>query len=400
MANDKVIVGVCGGIAAYKAVELVRLLTKRGVDVHVAMTRGATQFVTPLTFATLSKNAVQESVWELGAHSEIAHVRLGHEARLIVIAPATATTLARLAAGMADDALTAICLSSKCPVLIAPAMETNMWLAPQTQQNVAALVKTGRYQVVGPESGELASGAEGPGRMSEPELIAWHCERLLTPQDFAGINMIVSAGPTRETIDPVRFISNRSSGKMGFAIAGRAALRGANVTLVHGPVALPAPSGVHAVAVTSAAEMLDSLRALIGRCDVLIMAAAVADYAVAKQATKKLKKKDLGPKPALALVQNPDVIGTLSKVKKKHALLVGFAAETHDVEANARKKLSDKDLDLIVANDISRPGVGMDADDNRVTIYDKSGVVLNTDRGPKTAIADALLFAVLPRIRV
>ncbi|MCC6811016.1 MAG: bifunctional phosphopantothenoylcysteine decarboxylase/phosphopantothenate--cysteine ligase CoaBC [Deltaproteobacteria bacterium] len=398
MEHATVIVGVSGGIAAYKAVELVRLLGKLGVDVHVAMTRGATQFVTPLTFSALTKHPVEESVWHLSERGEIGHVVLGHQAKLIVIAPATATTIARLAMGLADDALTALVLASTCPVLLAPAMETNMWTAPATQKNVATLVKTGRYTVIGPESGALASGAQGMGRMSEPDLIAWHAEKALTPQDFAGVHMIVTAGPTREPLDPVRFISNRSSGKMGFAIAERAAMRGAQVTLVHGPVALDPPRGVHAVAVTSAVEMLDSLQALMKRCQVLVMAAAVADYAAQKVAKKKLKKQDLGKKPAIALTQNPDVIATIAKAKKKSTLLVGFAAETNDVEANALKKLRAKGLDLIVANDISAPGVGMDSDDNKVTIYDRRGVVLETERSPKTEIAEALLKTILDRL--
>ncbi len=394
MVSGKVIVGVCGGIAAYKAVELVRQLMKRGADVHVAMTRGASEFVTPLTFASLSRHPVENNVWDLSASGEISHVTLGHAASLIVIAPGTANTIARLAAGMADDALTAMVLSSTCPVLLAPAMESNMWLAPQTKRNIKTLVDTGRYTIVGPDSGDLASGATGVGRMSEPAQIAWHAERLLTPQDLNGKTIVVTAGPTREALDPVRYISNRSSGKMGFAIAERAAFRGAKVTLVHGPVSLKTPHGVSALPVTSAEEMLASLRAL--KCDVLIMAAAVADYRAAKPAKKKLKKKDLGSKPSIALSENPDVIATIAKTKRK-TLLVGFAAETNDVEENARKKLTKKGLDLIVANDVSAAGIGMDADDNRITVYDETGVVLQTEVETKAAIADRLLTLIAAR---
>jgi phosphopantothenoylcysteine decarboxylase/phosphopantothenate--cysteine ligase len=394
MLTGKVIVGVSGGIAAYKAVELVRLLMKRGADVHVAMTRGASEFVTPLTFAALSRHPVENNVWDLSEVGQISHVTLGHAASLIVIAPGTANTIARLAAGMADDALTALVLSSTCPVLLAPAMESNMWRAPQTQRNLKTLVETGRYTIVGPESGDLASGATGVGRMSEPAQIAWHAERLLTPQDLKGKSIVVTAGPTREALDPVRYISNRSSGKMGFAIAERAAFRGAKVTLVHGPVSLDVPHGVQALPITSAEDMLASLRVL--KCDVLIMAAAVADYRAAKPAKKKLKKKDLGSNPSLALTENPDVIASIAKLKRK-TLLVGFAAETHDVEENARKKLAKKGLDLIVANDVSAAGIGMDSDDNRITVYDETGVVLQTEVETKAAIAEQLLTLIASR---
>ncbi len=379
----EIVVGVSGGIAAYKAAELVRALRKAGHGVTVAMTEAAEQFIKPLTLSALSGRPVVDDVWRMSDQGKIEHVELGKRASLIVIAPATADLIARLHAGRANDALTALVLSSRCPVLLAPAMESDMWTADATQRNVAWLAKTKRFHFIGPESGALASGHSGVGRMSEPAAIAAACESFLVAQDLGGLRFVVSAGPTREPLDPVRFLTNRSSGKMGFAIAERAAARGAKVTLVAGPVALKTPPRVDRLDVETAAQMLAALEKALPKADALIMAAAVADYTPEKPATAKLKKAKLGSHPKIALKETPDLLMSLAKHKKKK-LFVGFAAETNNVADNARQKLARKGLDLIVANDVSKPGIGFDSDENAATIYDKKGEVEVLARADKT----------------
>ncbi len=397
LRQKSVLVGVTGGIAAYKACDLVRRLVKEGARVRVVLTEGGARFVAPLTWATLSGAPVIEDVWQLAAGGEVGHVHVGNRADLIVIAPATANTLARLASGMSDDALATLVLSSRCPVLIAPAMETDMWQQAATRANVATLAARGRFHFIGPEVGALASGKEGEGRMSEPEAIFHRASALLAPQLLAGRKLVVSAGPTREALDPIRYLSNRSSGKMGYAIAEVSALWGAETHLVHGPVALPVPHGVHAHAIESARDMLRALERIVPKSDALIMAAAVADYAPRTRADRKLKKRALGKRPVLALRENPDVVATLARAKGK-TLFVGFAAETEELAENALLKLEKKGLDLIVANDVSQPGIGMDADENRIDLYDARGLVSSSERRPKHEIAELILTELHARL--
>jgi phosphopantothenoylcysteine decarboxylase / phosphopantothenate---cysteine ligase len=398
LQHKLIIVGVSGGISAYKTPDLVRRLAKAGATVRVVLTESAKRFVTPLTMTTVSGHKAIEDVWELSKDGDVGHVHIGNDASLIVIAPATAHTIARLAAGFGDDALCTLVLSSHCPVLLAPAMETEMWEQKTTQRNVAFLRETGRFFFIGPDAGALASGKEGLGRMTEPDEIYHTAASMLSPHPLAGKTVVVTAGPTREALDPIRYLSNRSSGKMGYAIAELAARQGARTHLVHGPVSLKTPHGVLPHPVQSANEMLETMRDIVPKADVLIMAAAVADYAPKKRAQKKLKKKDLGASPRIDLAENPDIVATLAK-KKGKTLFIGFAAETNDVEQNALGKLAKKGLDLIVANDVSEPGVGMDEDENRVSIYDARGLVLSTEKRPKTEIAEMILAEARARLK-
>lgn len=384
-----IVVGVSGGIAAYKSAELVRELKQQHHQVVVAMTEAATRFITPLTLGALSGQACLTNLWDMSNAGGVRHVEIGHQAEAIVIAPATADLIAKLAAGLADDVICGLVLSSTCPVLLAPAMETNMWNAATTQRNLATLIQSGRFSVIGPDSGGLASGHVGVGRMSEPPMIAAATRRLLKKQDLAGKRVLVSAGPTREPMDPVRFITNRSSGKMGFALAEQAALRGADVTLVAGPVSLLTPPFCARVDVNSAQEMLTALEARVSDTDILLMAAAVCDYAPKEIATSKLKKAQLGATPSMTLQETPDLLKSLKP--KKRGLFIGFAAETTDVEMHARQKLSSKGLDLIVANDVSRTDIGFDSDFNQANVYDASGLRVSIERADKATVADRIL---------
>lgn len=393
----EIVVAISGGIAAYKSAELVRALVLRGHTVTVAMTAGAREFVAPLTFAALSGRAVLTDVWRMSDTGTIVHVDTGKRAALIIIAPATADLIARVHAGQANDAPTALVLSSTCPVLIAPAMESDMWIAAATQRNVAWLTAQQRFRFIGPDSGALASGHSGPGRMSDPQAIAAAAEALLAPGDLHGQHLVISAGPTREPLDPVRFLSNRSSGKMGFALAERAAQRGARVTLIAGPVSLLTPPHVTRVNVETAAEMLAALQSAVPHSQALLMAAAVCDYAPQDRATIKLKKDKLGHAPTLTLVETPDLLKALAPLKG-HAIFLGFAAETNDVAQNAQRKLAAKGLDLIVANDVSQPGIGFDSDDNAATIFDATRVVRDIPRTTKRALADAILDELRSRL--
>src|SRR5215468_1953599 len=307
-----VVLGICGGIAAYKAAELVRLLVKAGADVHVVMTRAAREFIGELTFQTLSGHPVATELFSLTQESEIGHIRLADKAHLLLVAPATADVIARMAAGMGDDLLTTVALATKAPVLLAPAMNVNMWEHPITRANVERLVGFG-VQVVGPGSGFLACRWTGPGRLAEPADIVEAAARLLTPKDLAGKRVLVTAGPTHEAIDAVRFIANRSSGKMGYAIARAAAARGATVTLVSGPTAIPAPLGVDVVGIASALDLAEATRAHAGESDVVVMAAAVGDFRMQQIEPKKIKKESLGETPHLELRRNPDVLAELGR---------------------------------------------------------------------------------------
>src|SRR5438132_5811698 len=349
-----VVVGLSGGIACYKACEVVRLLVGAGARVPVVMTAGAREFVTPLTLQTLSGHPVATETFSLTQESEIGHIRLADAAEAIVIAPATANVLGKLAGGIADDLLTTVLLATRAPLILAPAMNVHMWEHPAVQENLARLVDRGA-RIVGPGTGALACGYEGPGRLAEPELIVEEVRCALAAQDLAGEHVLVSAGPTEAPIDPVRYVSNRSSGKMGHAIARVARRRGAVVTLVTGPGALPDPPGVRTIPVRTAREMERALGEAFAAANVLVMTAAVADYRPRQPMSRKLKKGAAAL--TLELERNPDILSGLGG-RKGDRLLIGFAAETHDVAAEARRKLAAKHLDLIVANDVTAPGAG------------------------------------------
>ena len=387
-----VVVGVAGGIAAYKACELVRLLDKAGAHVDVAMTGRAQKFVGPMTFQALTRRPVFTNLFDLTEEGTIGHIQLADRADLVIIAPATANAIARLAAGQADDPVTAIALATRAPVLVAPSMNVNMWSHPITEANVLRLVDVAGYHVVGPGDGFLACRWTGPGRLADPADIVEAAAHVLSSQDLAGVRVVVTAGPTYEAIDPVRFVGNRSSGKMGVAIAAAAQRRGARVTLVLGPSAVPPPVGVNTMSVENATQLQWALADATKDADVVVMTAAVADYRPAKEAKQKLKRGEMGPKATIELVQNPDLLAELGKARgaKKTPLLVGFAAETDDVIGNAEKKLVTKKCDLVVANDVSEPGSGFAVDTNRVTLVDTSGAI-EVPAGTKSEVAHRIL---------
>jgi phosphopantothenoylcysteine decarboxylase/phosphopantothenate--cysteine ligase len=392
LTGKRILLGVTGSIAAYKAVELLRELMKREAEVQVVMTEAATRFVAPLTFETLSRQPVLLDMFTLAYESRIGHIAATARADLFVIAPVTANTIAKLAHGLADDFLTNIYLASRCPVLLAPAMDSDMYQHAAVQENLARLRQRGIH-VVGPASGELASGLVGPGRLVEPAEIVEAIEKLLAPSgDLAGEVVLVTAGPTREPLDPVRYISNRSSGKMGYAIAEAAARRGARVILVSGPTALDPPREAQVVPVETAQEMYEAVLAHLEAVTVVIKAAAVADYRPKQVAREKIKKDERVPE--VTLESTPDILAEIGK-RKGRRILVGFAAETQDLVANARKKLQRKNLDLMVANDVSQPGAGFDADTNLVKILDAKGGVEELPLLPKAAVADRILDRVV-----
>jgi phosphopantothenoylcysteine decarboxylase/phosphopantothenate--cysteine ligase len=388
MRGKKVIVGVTGGIAAYKAADLVRLLVREEVSTSVAMTANATRFVTPLTFEALSGNRV---IWDMWGKkdSTMDHISWGQTADLIIIAPATANMVAKLTHGLADDFLSTMVLAATAKVLICPAMNTQMYAKTVVQENLSVLVQRG-YDVMCPGQGQLACGAEGMGRLPEPSEILERAAYLLAPKDLSGMRILVTAGPTLEPIDPVRYITNRSSGKMGYALAGRALMRGAEVTLVSGPTHLKPPHGARFLPVKTAEEMK---QAVVGsRCDwdVTIKAAAVADYRPAESASEKIKKS--APELTLKLVRNPDILGELGASRgEKPCILVGFAAETTDLLSNARQKLEAKQIDLIIANDVTRSDAGFDVDTNLVKIIDRQGGVEDLPLMSKDDVANRIL---------
>jgi len=383
-----IVVGVTGGIAAYKTCELVRGLVKRGHRVKVVMTEAATRFVTPLTFRTLTSEPVTVSMWADGPEAKINHISLAEEADVVVIAPCTANVIAKLAHGRADDMLTTTALASEAPLVVAPAMNVHMWRKPVTVGNVAALRARGAV-IVEPVSGELACGDVGEGRLAPVEVILEAVEaELVRVRDLAGLRVLVTAGGTHEPIDPVRFIGNRSSGKTGFAIAEEAARRGARVSLVTGPSALPDPFGCEVVRVETALQMRAAVLARATYADIIVMSAAVADFRPAIMAADKIKKAD-APE-TIALERNPDILAELGARDDIRAVLVGFAAETTDVETNAREKLAAKGCHLIVANDVSDPALGFGTDENRVLFVTADGVE-RTGVVTKRAIARELL---------
>jgi phosphopantothenoylcysteine decarboxylase/phosphopantothenate--cysteine ligase len=388
-----VVVGLTGGIACYKACEVVRLLAQAKARVPVVMSAGAQQFVGPLTLQTLSGHPVATDTFSLTEESQIGHIRLADSADVILIAPATANVLAKLAAGLADDLLTTIVLASRATLLVAPAMNVHMWEHPATQENLRTLVARG-VRVVGPAKGSLACGYEGEGRLADPADIVEEVARALAPQDLAGERVLVSAGPTQEAIDPVRYLSNHSSGKMGHALARVARRRGAEVTLVIGPTALPPPPGVRTIATVTAADMTRVLAEEFQRATVLVMAAAVADYRPAKPLAQKLKKG--ASSLALRLERTTDIVSTLA-ARKGRRLVVGFAAETHDVAAEARRKLATKRLDLIVANDVTAEGAGFGTDTNIVRLLDGHGLDASLEKMTKDEVAGRILDWVVAR---
>lgn len=400
LAGARVVLGVTGSIAAYKAVALASGLTQAGALVDVILTREATELVRPLSFQAITHRPALTDMFHLLAETEIGHVTLGHEADVVVIAPATAHTIARLALGLGDDLLATTVLATRAPLVIAPAMETNMLLHPATQQHLATLQARGAA-ILAAGHGHLASGRSGLGRLAEPDAILDAVRLVLARRgDLAGWRVVVTAGGTQEPIDPVRVIANRSSGKMGYAVAAAARDRGAAVTLISGPTALPVPGGMNLVRVETAAEMCDAVLAAIGDADALVMAAAVADFQVAERRGAKIKKSGGGL--TLELVPAPDILAAVAarrreaRVGRDGALVVvGFAAESENLLANARDKLARKGLDLIVANDVTQEGSGFGTDTNQVTLLHRDGAEEALPLLPKAAVAHHIWDRVL-----
>ncbi len=388
LAGRRVVLGVTGGIAAYKAVEVCRRMVDAGAHVVPVLTRDATRFIGETTFSALASEPVQRSLWD--EDHPIPHTRLGQAAELIVVAPATARLIGTYAAGISADLLTATLLATRAPVVICPAMHTEMWEHPAVQENLATLRRRGVY-VVEPEAGRLAGGDVGAGRLAAPERIVEAAERVLTPQDLAGLRVVVTAGGTREPIDVVRVITNRSSGKQGFALAAEAAVRGAQVTLVT-TVERPVPAGIEVVPVETAADMEAAVLGRAEQADIVVMAAAVADFRPKLAATGKIKKDDGAPE--IILEPTTDILAELGRRKRPGQLLVGFAAETSDLRRNAEAKLVRKNLDLIVANDVSAPGVGFDHDTNEVIILGH-GTEQTVPLADKRLVARSVLDAVV-----
>ena len=376
LEGKRVLLGVSGGIAAYKAAELCRMFVKCGAQVQVVMSKAAQEFIGQATFAALSGNRVATDLFDPIQESEIGHIRLADQADIYVFAPATADLLGKMAHGIANDMLGTTYLAFKGPVVIVPAMNVNMWDNPATQSNVLILRQRGHH-FVGPESGEMACGHLGEGRMVDPELIIQAVAQHTSPQDLAGKRVLVTAGPTRESLDPIRFISNRSTGKMGYAIAADAAARGGDVLLVTGPTNIPRPYGVDTFAVTDADQMAQAVHASVSSRDLLVMAAAVADYRPSEAHDEKLKKDAWGENPQLELSRTEDILGTLAAARAHGAiapLIVGFAAETTaDLDAAVREKMERKDCELLVANDVRSNDAGFEVDTNRAVIFDKTG---------------------------
>ncbi|MEK7761449.1 MAG: bifunctional phosphopantothenoylcysteine decarboxylase/phosphopantothenate--cysteine ligase CoaBC [Nitrospirota bacterium] len=396
LAGKQIVLGVTGSIAAYKAIALLRTLLREGATVQVVMTQSATKFVTPLTFEVLSGHPVSTDVFE--AHHEMKHLSLSEQADAIVIAPATANCLAKSALGLGDDLLSTLLLTAQCPLILAPAMDGGMWTHPSVTEHVAKLRARGTI-VVDPEVGPLASGRIGQGRLAEEATILEAIQTALAPRrDWQGHRILVSAGPTQEAIDPVRFISNRSSGKMGYAIAEAAQARGAQVVLVTGPTALLPPKGIEVVSVATAEEMMKALSSRLAWSTTVIMAAAVADFRPTHPASQKIRKQGRTGQ-TLELERTTDILASLS-AQRTTQLMIGFAAETSDLIAHAKDKLKAKGLDLIVANDVTIEGAGFGSDQNAATLIDRQGVMTELPLMPKRALADAILNRAQELLRV
>ena len=374
LVNKHILVGITGGIAAYKCPDLVRQLKKLGAEVHVVLTDSAKHFVSELSLQAVSGNRVSSELFDSAAELSMSHIELAKWADLVLIAPATANIIAKLAHGIADDLLSTLCLATTAPIAIAPAMNQVMYQAPITQQNIQTL-STRNVMVFGPDQGFQACGDIGPGRMLDPAQLAQCCLNALTAQQntLADLNIVITAGPTREPLDPVRYITNYSSGKMGYAIAEAAANLGANVTLISGPVSLSTPNHVNRIDVETANEMHQHAIAFAPKADIFIACAAVADYRSATIAEQKMKKQDDKSALTLTLVKNPDIVASVAALQESRPFVVGFAAETTNVEAYALKKLTSKNLDLICANDVSNANSGFNVDQNAVTLYWKNG---------------------------
>ena len=395
-ATRRIVVGVSGGIAAYKSPDLVRRLREREHSVRVVMSAAAREFITPLTLQAVSGNPVHTDLLDSSAEAAMGHIELARWANLVLVAPATANFLAKLRLGLADDLLSTLCLATEAPIAVAPAMNRQMWRHPATQDNVAALGRRG-VRFIGPAEGDQACGETGPGRMEEPEVIASRVsERSQERGDLEGLAVLVTAGPTREPLDPVRFISNHSSGRMGYALAEAAAGAGARVTLVSGPTAISTPPRVECVEVMTAAEMCEAVMNRVGDASILIAAAAVADHRPAVYRDRKIKKN--GASEALALERTPDILAEVATLPRR-PFTVGFAAETDDIEANARAKLEAKALDLIAANRVDGPGVGFASEDNALDVYWASGGVLHLGHKPKRVLAEELVALIAQRYR-
>jgi phosphopantothenoylcysteine decarboxylase/phosphopantothenate--cysteine ligase len=392
LKGKEIVLGVTGGIAAYKAAELVRLLVKQEARVRVVMTRNGQEFITPLTFQTLSGNPVVTDPFALIEETQIGHIALADLAELIVILPATANIIGKIANGIADDFLTTMVMASKAPVLFVPSMNVNMWENRALQKNIQALMERG-YHLIEPGEGELACHWYGKGRLAELSEVLERAEDILSPKDLKGERILVTAGPTQESIDPVRFITNHSSGKMGYALAKMARRRGAEVILVTGPTSLPIPrSDIKLISVKTAEEMRKAVFAHLKDCSVVIKAAAVSDYRPKEISRMKLKKNSFNT--SLELERTRDILGEIGKKKGKR-ILVGFAAETEDLISNARKKLKEKNLDLIVVNDVMKPGVGFASETNQVKFLTSSGEVKDLPLMSKEEVSQFILDEVI-----
>ena len=390
----KIVLGIAGGIAAYKSPDLVRRLRDRNFEVRVVMTAAAREFITPLTFQAVCSNPVHHDLLDEQAEAGMGHIELARWADLVLIAPATANVLARLAHGFADDLLTTVCLATAAPVALAPAMNQQMWQAPATRANVLALLDRG-VVILGPGQGDQACGDVGPGRMLEPEEIADRVAARFHGGVLEGVEILVSAGPTREALDPIRYLTNCSSGKMGYAVAGAAAAAGARVSLVSGPTALPAPPGVERIDVTSADEMYAEIMARAARCDIFIAAAAVADYRPARRAEQKIKKEDA--LSTLDLVRTPDIVADVAAIDDG-PFTVGFAAETESVHTHAQGKLERKGLDMIAANRVGLADRGFENDRNALSVLWRGGSQ-ELELAPKTELARRLIDLVVEQYR-
>ena len=391
--KTRILLGVTGGIAAYKSPELVRRLSERGADVQVVMTAAAQRFVSPMTFQAVSGRPTRSDLWDSAAEAAMGHIELARWAQIVLIAPASADFIARLAGGRADDLLCTLCLATEAPVMLAPAMNRVMWANKATRANVETLIARG-IRILGPGSGSQACGEIGEGRMWEPLQLA---ESLLEPPVnaglLAGLNVLITAGPTRERLDPVRYLTNRSSGKMGFAVAAAAREAGAHVTVVSGPVQLPTPVGITRINVESARDMYAAVHRQVGDADIFIAAAAVADFQPVTMAPQKIKKQ--GGSVSLELEPAPDIIKSVADLAKR-PFVVGFAAETNAVEDHARIKLKRKKLDMIAANEVG-DGIGFDCEDNALTVIWPGGK-MEVARGPKIDVARALIALIAKRL--
>ncbi|MEZ9859146.1 bifunctional phosphopantothenoylcysteine decarboxylase/phosphopantothenate--cysteine ligase CoaBC [Vibrio splendidus] len=393
LAGKKILLGISGGIAAYKCAELTRRLIERGAQVQVVMTNAAKEFITPLTMQAVSGRPVSDSLLDPAAEASMGHIELAKWADLVLLAPATADLIARMTAGMGNDLLTTLLLATDAPVAVSPAMNQQMYNHPATQENIATLKRRG-CEIWGPAAGEQACGDVGMGRMLEPMQLVHRCEDFFQPKPLAGRSVLITAGPTREAIDPVRYITNHSSGKMGYALAEAAAKQGATVTLISGPVSLATPNKVNRIDVDSAQQMFDAVTANAAQHDIFISCAAVADYRPETIADQKLKKVDGKDDMTIQMVKNPDIVASVASMSEGRPFTVGFAAETQDVEKYARGKLERKNLDMICANDVSVEGQGFNSSSNELHLYWEDG-----DKSLPLDSKDTLGFQILDQIQ-